>query len=146
MVSKGNLGMATGRGEVLTKYTLGNVFDRLNPEACVFAENVEEYQRRVYGTETGINLKKPHPFSLLKAAEGLKSFQHAMYVGDSMEDIIMVKRANEISPRFMSVGVYASSDFREELISDFSKSGVDVILPSVNELPWLMREVRERIL
>ena len=138
-----NLGMATGRDYLLVKYTLGETLDRFNPKASIFLENVEEYERKAMDMGDRVNLKKPHPFSLLKAAEGLNSFQYAIYVGDSMEDILMVKRANEIRPHFISVGVYASSDFREELILDFLRAETDVILPSVNELPYLIRKVQE---
>ena len=142
-IERDNLGMATGRGYSLVKYTLGDTLDRFNSRACIFSDNIEEYERRKSNAEEKVNLKKPHPFSLLKAVEELNSFQFAMYVGDSMEDILMVKRANEVLPRFISVGVYAASDFREELILDFFEADTDVILPSVNELPYLIRKVQE---
>jgi len=91
-----------------------------------------------------VNLKKPHPFSLLKAAEGFGSFGCALYVGDSMEDGIMVRKARKVDSCFLFAGVYLHTGPREVVLDAFLKSECDLVMPSVNELPIALEEVRRR--
>jgi phosphoglycolate phosphatase-like HAD superfamily hydrolase len=141
LINGNNFGIASGRTYSSAKYTLGNILSMFKRDSLIFFEKVEEYERK-YSHEK-LNLKKPKPFSLLKAAESLEPFTYALYVGDSIEDFIMVNKANEEDNRFLSVGVYYFSDLKEMVIDDFFEVKVDIILPSVNELNILLEKFKE---
>jgi phosphoglycolate phosphatase-like HAD superfamily hydrolase len=134
-----NFGIATGRPYNLTKHTLGTLLDSFDREASIFIEDVLKAERTKRNTGGEINLTKPNPFSLLRSAEGLNPFNRVAYVGDSAEDVIMVKKARRLDTRFLSVGVYSTSSFREDLISNFIELETDVILPSIKELAGLIK-------
>jgi phosphoglycolate phosphatase-like HAD superfamily hydrolase len=138
IIGQYNFGIATGRPYYLAKYTLGGLLDTFDRKASVFIEDVLEAERNERGTGGEIDLTKPNPFSLLQSAEGLNPFNRAAYVGDSAEDVIMVKKACRLNNHFLSVGVYSTSSFREDLISNFIELETDVILPSIKELAGLI--------
>ncbi len=133
LFGEANFGVASGRPLKLTKYALSGLLDKFNSEAMVFFEEIE-----------AVKLDKPHPFSLLKSSEGLKPFKYALYVGDSMEDVLMVKEANKVDNRFLFAGVYAYSDCKDDVVRDFLIDEADAIIPSVNDLPTMLGAVRER--
>jgi phosphoglycolate phosphatase-like HAD superfamily hydrolase len=134
-VGGNNFGIVSGRDHFSARYTLGEVLDAFREEALLFLLDLE--------TEALERLKKPNPSALMKSAGELNPFRHAIYVGDSIEDVLMVKRANEMDRRFVSVSVYLHSDFREELIPYLMEMKTDVILPSVNDLTSLLRLIME---
>jgi phosphoglycolate phosphatase-like HAD superfamily hydrolase len=133
-----NFGIATGRPYFLAKHTLGGLLDSFGRKASIFIEDVLEAEINERATGGEIDLTKPNPFSLLQSAEGLYPFNRAAYVGDSAEDIIMVKKACRLDNRFLSVGVYSTSSFRDDLKSNFIQLETDVILPSIKELADLI--------
>lgn len=133
MCSKANFGIASGRPLRLTEYALNELLERFNSKALVFLEEIK-----------AVKLNKPNPFSLLRSSEGLKPFKYALYVGDSMEDMIMVKEANRMDPRFLFAGVYSYSDCRDDVVRDFLAEEADAILPSVHELPVVLKAVKGR--
>ncbi|MFQ6076653.1 MAG: HAD family hydrolase, partial [Candidatus Bathyarchaeia archaeon] len=134
----GRFGIASGRPLLSARYTLGELLSSFVSEAMVFLDAVEEAEMRM-----GTRLKKPHPFSLTKAAEGLRPFEAALYVGDSMGDIIMVEKANRVLTRFVSAGVYRHKDLGDRVIQDFLEAEADLVLPSVNELPLALELIKE---
>lgn len=138
-IEKENFGIVSGRDRLSAKFSLGCVLDKFRREAAIFLmdNNYSDEKKEEKG-----KLRKPNPYPLIKASKGLEPFKYSLYVGDSAEDMIMVKRANAIDPRFISVGVYSLSDFKEELISYFFKMNIDVILYSIKELPPLLREIK----
>lgn len=137
-----NFGIATGRPRLLAKYTLGKILDKFNGKATVFIEDVLQQERKERARGVKTSHTKPNPFSLLKSAEGLDPFTIAAYVGDSAEDVLMVKRACVFDRRFLAVGVYSTSSFMEDLISNFVELEADIILPSIKELAGLLGETR----
>ena len=90
-----------------------------------------------------VNLKKPNAFSLLESSLIFEPFRFVLYVGDSAEDAIMVKKANSIDSRFLFAGVYLHSDCQHDLSSSFFEMESDIVLPSVNELPIILRMAKE---
>ena len=122
-----NVGIASGRGSVATFQTL-DVFSRyINNDAMVFLDDLNWKES---------NLGKPSPYSLIKAAEPLAGDGKILYVGDSTEDIMMVKKANQkIKNRFLFAGIYGSSPSTRESIRIFRECKADIILRSVNDLP-----------
>ena len=143
VLGKANLGIASGSRFGTAEYVLGDLLKRFSPTALVFLEIMEEnesLQRSVEGLK--VNLKKPHPFSLLKAAKAFGNFNFALYVGDSMEDAIMVREANDLDERFLFAGVYRYSGLEDIVLQGFLESGCDLVVPSVNELPFVLEAVR----
>lgn len=139
-----NFGIASGRQRQLTTYVLRELVDGFDPKALVFLDDIEAAERdATRSSGIRVNLKKPNPYSLLRSSKGLKPFRLALYVGDSMEDALVVKEANRVDPRFLFAGVYRHSDCKEEVLKDFLKAEADTILPSVNGLPELLGAIKE---
>ncbi len=139
-----NLGISSGRPLKLAKYTLDELLEKFVSEALVFLEDIKTAEENVSEKGSDASLKKPHPFSLFASSRELEPFRLALYVGDSMEDIILVKEANRVDSRFLSAGVYNHSDCKEEVIGRFLKADSDIILPSVNELPLVIKLLKEK--
>ena len=143
VLGKANLGIASGSRFRTAEYVLGDLLKRFSPTAVVFLEIMEENESLQTDLEgLKVNLKKPHPFSLLKAAKAFGNFNFALYVGDSMEDAIMVREANDLDERFLFGGVYRYSGLEDIVLQGFLESGCDLVIPSVNELPFVLEAVR----
>jgi len=130
-------GIASGRSASLAKYTLGEIIGEFKECARSFLEMVEEAER-----VTKIRLKKPHPYSLVMTAYRLQPFVKLAYIGDSMEDLLMTEKARGLGYGFSFIGVYSFSDLPEQTILDFKERGADLIVPSVNELPSVLRKLK----
>ena len=89
-------------------------------------------------------IKKPNPFSLLTLAR-LNESRSLLYVGDSMEDLMMVREANNVNPQFSFAGVFAHSEYQDRFLRSFIRDGAELIIPSVNELPKIMTNILELI-
>ncbi len=139
LIGRNNFGVASGRPESLARHTLGKVMRRFKENALMFLEVVEEAEK-----VTEKPLKKPHPYPLVMASTGLKPFKSLAYIGDSMEDLLMVEYAIELGYKFNFIGVYSCNDLSEETVSDFKNKEADIILPTVNELPFVLNEIRRR--
>jgi len=139
VLGEANLGIASGSRFEPARYVLADFLERLNPEASIFLETIERAEQEQSTVEGSmVSLKKPHPFSLLKAAEAFGFFDCALYVGDSMEDALMVKEARNLEKPFLFAGVYRYSGLEEALKRSFLESECDMVIPSVNELPLVL--------
>jgi phosphoglycolate phosphatase-like HAD superfamily hydrolase len=116
---------------------------QFKPDACVFINDAVEAERQLL-KEKGVtvNLKKPNPFTLVKAAEGLSEPGLVLYVGDSMEDSFMARDASKAGRDFVFVGVYLYSGVDDVVRDGFLGAGCDIVIPSVNDLPALLEVVR----
>jgi HAD superfamily hydrolase (TIGR01548 family) len=133
-----HFGIASGSMATPARYVLGETLDEMNPEAQVWMDDVDRAEE-----ETGAgNLGKPNPFSLTNASRALEPFEKALYVGDTMADLIMVKRACEEDPRYLFAGVYRYAGSDEAALKGFLDEGADIVAPSVNELPMILEYVR----
>ncbi|MCS6803750.1 MAG: hypothetical protein RMM98_14110 [Acidobacteriota bacterium] len=141
IVGTPNLGIASGRGTVATRYTLGAMFDAFNPRARILLED-DELNTHADVQTLRAERAKPAPYSLLAAAQAMNPFKRALYVGDSAEDFIMTRRANQHDPRYLFAGVTDSSHDPKAKRMMFVEAMADVILPSVNELPIFLQAVR----
>jgi phosphoglycolate phosphatase-like HAD superfamily hydrolase len=141
ILGKRNLGIASGSRRKSAEYVLGNLIEKFNPEAMVFAETVEMAERE---HPRGTSLKKPHPFSFLKAAEGFGDCSLLMYVGDSAEDVLMASEAAKIRGGVLFTGVYSYLCVEEEKLRGFLDHSCDMVIPSVNELPVILKKLGRR--
>lgn len=143
ILSKPNLGISSGRSFKLAKYTLKGLLEKFSSKALIFLDDIEAAEREKIGEKgLSINLGKPHPFSLFASSKELEPFNFALYVGDSMEDAIMVKEANKLDSRFLYAGVYSCSDCKEEVLHNFLRAESNILLPSVNELPVILKTLK----
>ncbi len=136
-MSSGNLGIITGRPEVPTIHTLGELFRNFfpNPGICLFTGDymldVEEV--------------KPSPKPMLKIANALKDKQSPiLYVGDSAEDILMVKRSNSrdlLDGRIMFAGVAQDESKAKFFLQEGNEA--DCITSSVDEMAVALKTSEE---
>jgi HAD superfamily phosphatase len=137
------LGIASGSWSRPAKYVLGNLIEQFNPRALFFLENAEEAERKLLKEKRLlVNLRKPSPYSLLKAVEGLGEPNLVLYVGDSMEDALMAEEASKTGKNFVFAGVYLYSGLDNIVRDDFLESGCDIVIPSVNDLPSILETIR----
>lgn len=141
-MSGGRLGIASGSRRVSAKYILGDILSLFNPKAQIFLDDIEAAEARCAEMGLRVSLKKPNPYPLLESAGGLGPFNLALYVGDSMEDAIMVREALKNDSRFLFAGVYEYTGARDKALEEFLKFGCDLIIPSVNDIPDLMEAFR----
>ena len=137
LIGKNSFGVASGRLESLARHTLGKMMENFKENALMFLEVIEVAEKIIER-----RLKKPHPYPLIMASIGLKPFKSIAYIGDSMEDLLMVEYARQFGYKFSFIGVYSCNDLSEETVSDFKKRGANVVIPTVNELPLLLNEIR----
>ena len=124
-----SIGVVSGRSKLAFEYSLQNVLSIFNKEASIFLE--DEPRKNA----------KPNPYGISKAMKRML-MKHAIYVGDSVEDIIMVRKAKEemgLDVEF--VGVYGASAKPMESRKALKQNGADLVLQSVNKLPHILNKV-----
>jgi HAD superfamily phosphatase len=125
----GNLAVVSGRSKLAAEYSLQPILDTLKQESSVFLED----ERREYA--------KPNPYGIMKAMKSMGS-KTAIYAGDSYEDLIMVRRAEEKAHlKIAFCGVYGCSSQPLETIRQFKEKGADFIIQDINKLPKILNKV-----
>jgi len=112
----------TGRGKFAFSYSMKNFLDDFDIENSVFLE------------DRPLNLAKPNPESLIESISGINS-KCSLYIGDSMEDLLMVQKCQEQGYDVSFCGIYGSSDEPELKYELFQKNNASFILESIQELP-----------
>jgi HAD superfamily phosphatase len=126
---KGNLAIVSGRSRLAAEYSLKPIIKYFNSDACVFLED----KKREYA--------KPNPYAV-KHAMKMMSARTAIYVGDSVEDLLMARRAEkETGMKIAFVGIYGNSSEPGKTIYKFKQEGVKAIMRSVNQLPNIINKV-----
>jgi HAD superfamily phosphatase len=124
-----SVGVVSGRSKLAFEYSLQGILSTFNKEACIFLE--DEPRKNA----------KPNPYGIRRAMKRMLT-KHAIYVGDSIEDIIMVGKAKEemgLDVEF--IGVYGSSAKPMETREALKQNGAELILRSVNKLPNILNKV-----
>ena len=116
------IAIVTGRGLNAISSSLKELLNQFNVENSVFLEDEPR------------DLAKPNPQSLIRAMKGLNS-KNCLYVGDSMEDIILAEKSSELGFKATFCGVYGSSKLPEMKKNMFIKKNAPFILESINSLP-----------
>jgi len=116
------IAIVTGRGFNAINSSLKETLNQFNVESSVFLEDESR------------ELAKPNPQSLIRAMEGLNS-KNCLYVGDSMEDMILVQKASELGFQTTFCGIYGSGKLPEMKKKIFVEKNVPFILESINFLP-----------
>jgi HAD superfamily hydrolase (TIGR01549 family) len=119
------ISIVTGRGKESVKYSLKKLLDQFNLDASTFLED----EPRV--------MAKPNPLSLIRAIQGMKT-SNSIYVGDSMEDLIMAKKATERGFKTTFCGIIGTSTNSQKKLELFENNGALLVLESINLLPKVL--------
>ena len=124
-----NVAIVSGRSKIAAEYSLKSIFNVFNQRACVFLEDEEREYR------------KPNPYAIKKAMQFMNS-KTAIYVGDSAEDLLMVRRAEkETDTKIAFFGVYGCSFQPILTLRQFKNSGAEAIIDNINILPNILNKV-----
>jgi len=116
------IAIVTGRGFSAISSSLKEILNQFNVENSVFLEDESR------------DLAKPNPQSLIRAMKGLDS-KNCLYVGDSMEDIILTQKTSELGFQATFCGIYGTSKLPEMKKNMFAKKNALLVLESINSLP-----------
>ena len=119
------IAIVTGRGFSAISSSLKEILNQFNVENSVFLEDESR------------DLAKPNPQSLIRAMKGLNS-KNCLYVGDSMEDMILAQKASELGFKATFCGIYGSDKLPDMKKKLFAKYNVPLILESINHLPGIL--------
>ena len=119
------IAIVTGRGFNAISSSLKEILNQFNVENSVFLEDEPR------------DLAKPNPQSLIRAMKGLNS-KNCLYVGDSMEDMILAQKASELGFQATFCGIYGSGKLPEMKKKLFAKHNVPLILETINQLPDIL--------
>lgn len=129
------LGMSTGRGSWETWKTLGDLADFFDKKACVFIGDyvaADPSSKQLY--------EKPSPWSLLQALQNLGGNGEVVYVGNSVEDFVMFRKAKQTSANILFAGVYGQS---HDAADFFLENGADLVITNVNIFPKILELLEE---
>jgi HAD superfamily phosphatase len=123
------IGVVSGRSKLAFEYSLRGILSTFNKEACIFLED----ESRKYA--------KPNPYGIKKAMK-LMLAKCAIFVGDSVEDMIMVRKAKEeMGLEIEFLGVYGSSAKPMETRKLLKQNGAAIVIRSVNQMPNILNKV-----
>jgi len=112
----------TGRGKFAFSYSMKNFLDNFDMKNSVFLE------------DRPLNLAKPNPESLIESISKINS-KCCLYIGDSMEDLLMVQKCQTQGYDVSFCGIYGSSDEPKLKYELFQKNNASFILESIQDLP-----------
>ena len=115
------IAIATGRGRWETEKSLKELLNYFNLEASIFAAEAPD------------RLEKPDPGILIECSKRLGT-EKIMYVGNSLEDILLVENARGNGLDALFTGVLTNS----YALEIFIRKGADAIIDDVNLLPRLI--------
>jgi len=119
------ISMVTGRGKESVKYSLKHLLDKFDLQNSMFLEDEPR------------DLAKPNPQSLVNSITGMNS-KSCLYVGDSMEDFIMAKKATILGNKTTFCGIIGTSKNPEEKLQLFEQNEAILVLDSINLLPKVL--------
>ena len=119
------ISMVTGRGKESVKYSLKNLLEKFDLQNSMFLEDEPR------------ELAKPNPQSLVNSITGMNS-KSCLYVGDSMEDFIMAKKATILGNNTTFCGIIGTSKNPDEKLQLFGQNEAILVLDSINLLPKVL--------
>tara|TARA_B100000029_G_scaffold79915_1_gene71407 strand:- start:615 stop:1577 length:963 start_codon:yes stop_codon:yes gene_type:complete len=112
----------TGRGKFAFSYSMKNFLNNFDIQNSVFLE------------DRPLEMAKPNPKSLIESIVATDS-KCSLYIGDSMEDLLMVEKCKKLGYDVSFCGIYGSTDEPESKFELFQKNNASIILESIQELP-----------
>ena len=119
------ISMVTGRGKESVSYSLKKLLETFDLKNSVFLEDESR------------DLAKPNPTALVNSITGMNS-KSCLYVGDSMEDFIMAKKATILGNNAIFCGIIGTSKNPQEKLKLFEQNEAIVVLDSIDLLPKVL--------
>ena len=119
------ISMVTGRGRESVNYSLKHLLEKFDLTNSVFLEDESR------------DLAKPNPQALVNCIQGMNS-QSCLYVGDSMEDFIMAKKATILGHKTTFCGIIGTSENPQEKLKLFEQNEAILVIDSINLLPKVL--------
>ena len=119
------LSIVSGRGKESIRYSLKLLLDKFDLKNSLFLEDEPR------------ELAKPNPESLIRSINGMNC-NHCIYVGDSMEDFIMAKKATNLGHNTTFCGIIGTSKNPQDKLELFQHNGAKLVLESINLLPKVL--------
>ncbi len=119
------ISIVSGRGKESIKYSLKLLLDKFDLKNSAFLEDEPR------------ELAKPNPESLIRSINGMNC-NHCIYVGDSMEDFIMAKKATSLGCKTTFCAIIGTSKNPQEKLELFEQNGTQFVLESINLLPKML--------
>jgi HAD superfamily phosphatase len=129
----GKLILISGRSKIAAYFTLNDLLDYFIKDACIFLED----EKREYS--------KPNTYAIHRVFNHLK-LKNAIYVGDSIEDLLMAKKFRDETNRekIIFCGVYGkNTNSSEHLKRLFELKGADIIVENVNDIPNILNNTKK---
>ena len=123
------MAVVTGRGIRSIRHSLGDMMDYFDTASSAFLEDEPR------------ELAKPNPATLIRAMRSLGS-RSCLYVGDSMEDHIMAREASRAGHPATFCAIVGTSTDPGRRRALFERSGADLILESIDEIPKALNLAR----
>ena len=120
-----NIAIVSGRGLESIHYSLESLLDEFDLKNSAFLEDEPR------------ELAKPNPESLIRSIRGMNC-NHCIYVGDSMEDYIMAKKATKQGCKTTFCGIIGTSKNPQEKLELFQHNGAKLVLESINLIPKML--------
>ena len=120
------IGIVTGRGLESIRYSLKNILDGFDVQNSAFLEDEPR------------EMAKPNPESLIRTISGMKC-KNIIYVGDSMEDLIMARKSTQMGYDTIFCGIIGTSKNPQAKLEMFRQNGANLVLDSIQLLPLLLK-------
>jgi phosphoglycolate phosphatase-like HAD superfamily hydrolase len=134
IIGGSRFGIASGSPRDTARYALKHITKRFPEKSQYWYDNISRDEER-FGEK---NLQKPNPYSLLKASEPYNP-NKVLYIGDTMADYLTAENAGK---DFIFAGVYTTAYSSESVRNSFLEIGCEIIAPTVNEIPQILRYAR----
>ena len=122
---KSKIAIVSGRGKESVRFSLKNLLDEFDLEHSAFLEDEPR------------EMAKPSPKSLARCINGMNC-NTCLYVGDSMEDLIMAKKVTEDGLKTIFCGIIGTSKNPQKKLEIFEKNGAHLVIESINLLPKVL--------
>ncbi len=119
------IAIVTGRGKESINYSLKTLLNKFDLKNSTFLEDESR------------ELAKPNPKSLLDAIKGMNNVS-TLFVGDSMEDFLMAKKATDLGSKTTFCGIIGTSKNPKEKLELFQRNDAILVLDSINLLPKVL--------
>lgn len=121
----GKIGIVTGRGKESIRFSLKELLEEFDVKNSAFLEDEPR------------SMAKPNPESLIRSIIGMNS-KNSVFVGDSMEDLIMAQKATKLGHKTTFCGIIGTSKSPSQKLELFEKNGARLVLDSIELLPKVL--------
>ena len=138
LLGRRRLALVTGRPYLATKHVLRDMMKYFDREASVFIGDLDVYPQLAPQLT---QFRKPSGRSLIHVQQKLSS-KKLLYVGDSAEDARMAEDARRQKVSVLFAGIYGTGRDNEEEAQFFRDQGADLVLPTVRQVPIILRAMK----